>query len=348
MRYSNIALATAPVFVNYVSAYGSAIIKNSCADDVYFWSCGDTPGSMVTVGAGQSHPQTYYSKQGGGGISLKIGVKYPQGPKMGQIPGIWDQPAPNMTQFEYTVGTPGPPANAVFYDISNINGYPFVEGGVKMTSSDGSVNVACPKGVEYCQGAYNAPHDDHATGSAADHVDLTLELCSEAPGMTVGGANAGQGLSGGGSSNGASKDGSGSQGGSSGSSSGSSSGESAPPSQQPNSQSSQPPSQPSHSHDQSQGQAQGQSHDQSQGQVNAPEKLAVNAVAQGPTTTSTTPPPSITPTSTQDVVVVWNTVTADPIVVTVRPSVVPPQKRHEHVHQHAHQKINKKRHGNNN
>ena len=320
MHYSRIALAAAPVFATYVSAYGSAIIKNSCADDVYFWSCGDTPGDMFTVGAGTSHPQTYYSKKGGGGISLKIGVKYPSGPKAGQVPGIWDLPAPNMTQFEYTVGTPGPPSDAVFYDISNINGYPFVAGGVKMTSSDGSVNVACPKGVEYCQGAYNAPHDDHATGSAADHVDLTLELCSEAPGMTVGGVNAGQGGSSGGSNGG-------SQGGSSGGSHGGSSG-GPPPVQHSSSLVSQPPSQPSHSQD------------QSQGQVNAPEKLAVEAPAQA------APSPSVTPTPSQDVVVVWNTVTADPVVITV---LGKPQKRHEHdhAHGHAHQKINKKRHGNN-
>jgi len=195
MHYSRIALAVTPAIFACVSAYGSAIVKNSCGEDVYFWSCGDTPGDMITVAAGNSYPQGYYSKNDGGGISLKIGVKYPSGPKVGQIPGVWDLPAPNMTQFEYTVGTPGPPSNAVFYDISNINGYPFVEGGLKMTSSDGSVNVACPKGVQYCQAAYNAPHDDHATGSAADHVDLTLELCSDAPGMTIGGGSAGSGKS---------------------------------------------------------------------------------------------------------------------------------------------------------
>ena len=308
MHYSRIALAATPVFVASVSAYGSAIIKNSCADDVYAWSCGDTPGEMITVAGGSSHPQTYYSKSGGGGISIKIGVKYTTGSKVGQIPGIWDLPAPNMTQFEYTVGTPGPPANAVFYDISNINGYPFMPGGVKMTSSDGSVNVACPKGVEYCQGAYNAPHDDHATGSAADHVDLTLELCSDSHGMTVGGSNSG---------------------------SGGSSGGGAAPAPAPSSSSPAPAPAPSSaapqpSSVQPQQQQQPSSTPQS---VAHPEKLAVNAP---PASSSTTPPPA-------DITVV-QTITAEPVVVTV--SALQKRHEHDHVHQHVHNKFNKKRHGN--
>ncbi|KAL6720145.1 hypothetical protein ACLMJK_002066 [Lecanora helva] len=317
MHYSRIALAATPVLFTYVSAYGSAIIKNSCADDVYYWSCGDTPGEMKTVAGGSSHPETYYSKNGGGGISLKIGVKYPSGPKAGQIPGIWDLPAPNMTQFEYTVGTPGPPANAVFYDISNINGYPFMAGGVKMTSSDNKVNVACPKGVQYCQGAYNAPHDDHATGSAADYVDLTLELCSDAPGMTIGGSNAGSG----------------------GSSGGSSGGNDQKPSPEPSSSapvaapaSSSPPSQPS----------------TSDSSVAAPEKLAVNApkqqADQQPKQEVKEAKADSPNAAEQPNVTVVQTITADPVVVTVHAK--PKEKRHDHAHQHVHNKINKKRHGN--
>lgn len=326
MHYSQIALAATPVFFTYVSAYGSAIIKNSCADDVYFWSCGDTPGEMTTVKGGSSHSEPYYSKAGGGGISLKIGVKYSSGPKAGQIPGIWDLPAPNMTQFEYTVGTPGPPANAVFYDISNINGYPFVAGGVKMTSPDGKVNVVCPKNVQYCQAAYNAPHDDHATGSAGDHVDLTMELCHDAPGITIGGTNAGSGGSDDGHHDGS--DGGHHDGGSSGDSS------PAPQSSAPaTTPASSPPAQPSQTqqqpqHDEHHDDQHEQTQQKSQEQVAAPEKLAVNA-----------------PAPAQADVTVVRTITADPVVVTVN-AQAGNHKRHEHVHQHVHNKINKKRHGN--
>lgn len=317
MHISRIALAATPILFTTVSAYGNAIIKNSCGDDVYFWSCGDKAGDMITVPAGESHSEEYFTKKDKGGPSLKIAVKS----KAGKIPDIWQQPAPEVTQFEYTVGSDGPPSSAVFYDISNIDGYPFVAGGVKVTSSDGSVNVACPKGVRYCQKAYNAPKDDHATGSAPDHVDLIMELCHEAPGMIVGGQNAGSGGSSGGSSDGPS-------GGS--------------PSEEHHS--STPVASPSSSPS--------PSHSDSSSEVVAPEKHAVKAPEpqqqqQQPTSSSTPPPPpQITPSPTsQDVVVVWNTVTADPVVVTVHQDA--PQKRHEHVHQHVHNKINKKRHGNN-
>ena len=306
MHYSRIALAATPIFFAYVSAYGSAIIKNSCADDVYFWSVGDSPGDMTTVAGGSSSsPQTYYSKSGGGGISMKIGTKYTSGPKTGQIPGIWDLPAPNMTQMEYTVGSPGPPANAVFYDISNINGYPFVKGGVKMTSSDGSVNVMCPKDVQYCQAAYNAPHDDHATGSAPDHIDLTLELCSDAHGMTVGGANAGQGGSGGGSNGGSPQE-----------PAPSSSTPIATPVSSPAAQVTPPP--------------------QSSSPVAAPEKLAVAAPANKEEQQQGGSPPDV---------IVTHTVIADPVMITVHANAKEKRHDHDHVHQHVHNKINKKRHG---
>ena len=190
MQYRNIALAAAPLFAAYANAdYGNAVVKNSCGNAAYFWSCGDSEGPLVVIAPGKSHSEPYFTKSSGGGPSLKIASTYASGPKAGEAPAsIFELPQPNITQFEYTVGSPGPPGKHVWYDISNINGYPFVNGGVKMTSSDGSVNVACPKDVLYCQSAYNAPHDDHATGSAPEHVDLTLELCSDAPGAMAGGA----------------------------------------------------------------------------------------------------------------------------------------------------------------
>ncbi|MCJ1276064.1 hypothetical protein MMC21_003869 [Puttea exsequens] len=195
MHYSTVALAASPILfaASSFASYGTATVKNSCGDEAYFWSCGDDPGTRITIAAGSSHSEAYYSKSGGGGPSLKIASKYASGPRAGDAPqSIFDQPQPNITQFEYTVGTPGPPANAVFYDISNINGYPFVAGGLHMTSSDGKVDVHCPKDVQYCQAAYNAPHDDHATGSAAEVVDLIMELCSDAPGvMAAGGSSSG-------------------------------------------------------------------------------------------------------------------------------------------------------------
>ena len=314
MHYSKIALAATPVFAAYANAgYGNAIVKNSCGDAAYFWSCGDSEGQLVVIGPGSSHSEAYYTKSGGGGPSLKIASSYASGPKMGQAPAsIYDLPQPNITQFEYTVGSPGPPANMVWYDISNINGYPFVNGGLKMTSSDGSVNVACPKDVQYCQSAYNAPHDDHATGSAPQSVDLTMELCSDDPGVMAGGGDGGS--SGGGET----------------SAPESSAAAPAPaPSSTPPTSSTSP----------------------SLGDGKPQEKVAVQAPVSTPVSTpSTTPAPSAPAPkeAPEEDVIVYVTTTAAPEIVTVHAMApAPKEKRHDHVHQHAHQKINKKRHGNN-
>ncbi|KAL2041628.1 hypothetical protein N7G274_005412 [Stereocaulon virgatum] len=316
MHYSKIAVAATPVFAAYASALGSAIVKNSCGDAAYFWSCGDTVGEKITIAPGSSHTEGYKSKSGGGGMSLKIASSYRDGPKAGLAPeSIYDQPQPQITQFEYTVGSPGPPSNMVWYDISNINGYPFVNGGVKITSSDGSVNVECPKGVQYCKAAYNAPHDDHATGSAPESVNLVMELCSDAPGVMAGG---GAGSSGG-SSEGSSppqKD----------------SAKPAPaPASTPESPPPQRPQQPQ--------QQQKPASSPPAGNDGAPvERLAQPVAAPSPTTTEPPAPPP-----KQEDVVVYVTETAQPVVVTVHAMA---EKRDAHVHQHAHNKIHKRRHGN--
>ena len=309
MHYSKIALAATPVFAAYAYAgYGKAIVKNSCGDAAYFWSCGDSEGELVVIGPGSSHSEAYYTKSTGGGPSLKIASSYASGPKAGKAPSsIYDLPQPNITQFEYTVGSPGPPSNMVWYDISNINGYPFVNGGLKMTSSDGSVNVACPKDVLYCQAAYNAPHDDHATGSAPETVDLTLELCSDNPGAMAGGSG------------------------------GSSSGGDSPP---PESSSAAPAPAPSST-------AQTSSASTNSGDGKPQEKVAVQAPASTPSTTPppAAPTPDKASNAQEEDVIVYVTTTAAPEIVTVH-AMAPKEKRHDHVHQHAHQKINKKRHGN--
>ena len=310
MHYTKIALVATPVLAAYVNAqYGNAVVKNSCGDAAYFWSCGDSEGPLVVIGPGSSHTEAYYTKSEGGGPSLKIASAYASGPKIGKAPAsIYDLPQPNITQFEYTVGSPGPPANMVWYDISNINGYPFVNGGLKMTSSDGSVNVACPANVEYCQSAYNAPHDDHATGSAPQSVDLTLELCSDSPGAIAGG--------GGGSSSGGGE-------------------------QAPESSSAAPAPAPSST-------PQTSSASPDLGAGTPQEKVAVHAPVSTPSTTPAPPaPPAPSPVEAhEDDVIVYVTTTAAPEIVTVH-AMAPKEKRHDHVHQHAHQKINKKRHGNN-
>jgi len=341
MQYRILAVAITPIFfASTFAAYGQATVKNSCGDEAYFWSCGDSEGKKVTIAPGDSHSESYSTKSSGGGLSLKIATKYHSGEKAGEAPGsIYDLPQPNITQFEYTIGSPGPPTNQVWYDISNINGYPFVAGGLKMTSSDGSVSVACPKDVQYCQAAYNAPHDDHATGSAHESVELIMELCSDAPGIMAAGGSSSSSSSG--SSSGGSSD----------------SNPNAAPvvsSAAPIASSTQaaPLASSTQAAPQEQQQHQDQQQQQEQ-QTQSPrptsEKVAEKPAApvQASPSPATTPPPT---NANEDPVIVWVTHTAQPEIVTkhIGPdgqSWDSKAKRDQHVHQHLHNKINKKRHG---
>ncbi|PGH36065.1 hypothetical protein GX50_01077 [[Emmonsia] crescens] len=138
---------------------GTARVKNNCPHPVYLWSVANT-GNVPshTINPGGTYDEQYRSNPNGGGISLKIS----------------NTPSDAaVTQFEYTLAGP-----KVFYDISNINGYPLVHGGVSLTPSSGQCpGVICQAGDHFCKEAYNQPHDDHATHACASSADLTMTLC---------------------------------------------------------------------------------------------------------------------------------------------------------------------------
>ncbi|OAX80692.1 hypothetical protein ACJ72_04969 [Emergomyces africanus] len=153
------ALAAAAAFSALPSALaGTASVKNNCDCPVYLWSVanlGNVP--RHTINPGETYVEEYRTNPNGGGISLKISKNYSD---------------LVITQFEYTLAGP-----KVFYDVSNINGYPFVDFGVSLASPSGSCPaVHCPPGVKLCKGAYNNP-DDIATLACSSSQDLTMILC---------------------------------------------------------------------------------------------------------------------------------------------------------------------------
>lgn len=179
MRYSTIALAAMPGFFSLASGLGTFTIKNSCGTDIHYVHDVDTCETVLTIPAGtSSEPCTYLTKaDGSGGPSVKMALEKT----------ICSPNPPPITQFEYTVGW----AEKVFTDLSNINGvpYPFVDGGVKLTSSDNSVSVSCAAGIEDCSGAYNTPDQNEATKAAPETADLLVEVCWDKPGAYGGGDN---------------------------------------------------------------------------------------------------------------------------------------------------------------
>ena len=166
MVRSSLALAALPTLVALASAKGKVQILNQCEYSVNLWSCADQDSKMYTVHPGKDYEEDYKSKNDGGGISIKIAIN---------ATTLYTYPAPPVpiTQLEYTLG-----GGKIWYDISNINGYPFKDNGLNLTTSDGGgPTVKCPPGVAHCDAAYNKPDDDHATGATAESADLIMVLC---------------------------------------------------------------------------------------------------------------------------------------------------------------------------
>ena len=302
MRYSTVALAAMPGFFALASGLGTFSIKNSCGTDIHYVHDVDSCDTVLTVPAGSSSdPTTYQTKaDGGGGPSVKMALETT----------ICSADPPPITQFEYTVGW----ASKVFTDLSNINGdpYPFVQGGVKLTSSDNSVSMACAAGILDCTAAYNTPTENSATTAAPETADLLVEICWDKPGAYG-----------------------------SGSESSSSSPAAAPVS---------PVVQPDDPVVQEQAQATPASSTAPAPSSPPEPSVTPSPVPEPSVTPSPSPSPIVngSPVVVDEVEVII-TVTETAPVVWVTEHVGGPQKRkrdHDHVHQHVHNnKIHKKRHG---
>ncbi|EQL33036.1 hypothetical protein RJZ56_002630 [Blastomyces dermatitidis] len=159
--YTKVFVAAATAFATLVPSVlaGNAIVKNNCPFPVYLQSVcenGNVPRHKIEPGA--TFTEQYRAKPDGGGCSLKISD---------------ETSGSEITQFEYTLS-----GEKVFYDVSNIDGYPFMENGVSLSSTTHDCPVVnCQAGVRLCKGAYNKPDDDHATHACASSSDLTLTLC---------------------------------------------------------------------------------------------------------------------------------------------------------------------------
>ncbi|PGH21585.1 hypothetical protein AJ80_03145 [Polytolypa hystricis UAMH7299] len=142
---------------------GTASIKNQCKDTAYLWSIAGSAGEdMITLKSGETYSEEYRKNGNGGGLSIKIAL---------------DKHQNDVSQFEYTLSDS---EDKVYYDLSNIDGYPFKEGGISITPSDPDCpTVTCPAGEGTCKEAYNQPYDDHATHGCPIESDLAMVLCPD-------------------------------------------------------------------------------------------------------------------------------------------------------------------------
>ena len=150
------------LLMDLIKCLGVAIIENQCRFEVYAWSVANVTNATtnsLTPGIG-GFAETFRTNPNGGGISLKIATT--------QNDSI-------ITQFEYTYHTN---ESNVYYDISNVNGYPFAEWGIALNPSfTNCSSIVCTPEVLICSNVYNEPNDDYAVKSCDTSSNLTLTLC---------------------------------------------------------------------------------------------------------------------------------------------------------------------------
>ncbi|EAS36563.3 GPI anchored cell wall protein [Coccidioides immitis RS] len=157
--------AVASIFPVALGA-GTVIIENQCADDVYLWSTAEKASEMKTFHSGEKYTEQYRLNKNGGGISIKMSL---------------DKSMKDISQIEYTLD-----GQKVWYDLSNIDGYPFKDGGVSIAPSDSSCpKVYCAAGDAKCKEAYNKSDDNDATKACASTADLQVQLCAEKKGAKL-------------------------------------------------------------------------------------------------------------------------------------------------------------------
>ncbi|KAJ9607771.1 hypothetical protein H2200_007849 [Cladophialophora chaetospira] len=163
MQFKNFVTGAAVLLASAssVSAVGTATVVNNCGFPVYYASVGGSsnPGMQELQG---SYSQSY--SQQGVGVSIKLSPE--------------DSTGGPISQFEFTWAN-----GKISYDISNINGNPFSNGGMSLVPSMQNdpnnptcVPVNCPAGDAVCSAAYNQP-DDVRTMVCSEQSSLTLTLC---------------------------------------------------------------------------------------------------------------------------------------------------------------------------
>jgi hypothetical protein len=143
-------------------AVGSASVTNMCSFPVYYASIAGQPSPMQAMAPGGSMSQAYSLP--GQGVSVKLAMN--------------DSESGPLSQFEYTWAS-----GKINYDLSNINGYPFQDGGITITPSMENdpnnptcVPIVCPAGSAVCSAAYNQPSDTR-TMVCSDQSSISLTLC---------------------------------------------------------------------------------------------------------------------------------------------------------------------------
>jgi hypothetical protein len=148
---------------------GQAVVLNSCNQSIWYTSVSNVAPPVAELLPGLIYRETFRIYPGGnGGISIKLG---------------YDQDLTTILQFEYTYV---PSSYEVWYDLSNLNGDPFVDDGFVLEgSSSDCKSITCAPGEEICYDAYTYPTESGVVFVCGSSNTLTLTICSASSNTTV-------------------------------------------------------------------------------------------------------------------------------------------------------------------
>lgn len=151
-----IALAAAALsLLSPAYGLGHAIVRNRCNYPVYLWSVGSEVGPQHTLQSNQGYSEQLRHDEKTGGITIKISR---------EKDGLWNG-SPQL-DFGYTVE-----GNNVWYAIGDVNGDPFANKTVSVTSSNPNCeSIVWKDGIP--------PPGIHPKMCTAEH-DVLLTLCEE-------------------------------------------------------------------------------------------------------------------------------------------------------------------------
>lgn len=148
---------------------GSIHLRNNCPFPLYVEAVANVTYLNTVLQPGRSISDPYRLTIDGKGTSLKIATQ---------------KGSSNITQVEYSACFPSKwdtgclPLQTVFYDLSNINGNPLMQYGIRIEPSfENCITITCPPNVRQCDQVYNNPDENYATKACDSSADLKVDLC---------------------------------------------------------------------------------------------------------------------------------------------------------------------------
>lgn len=158
--------------VSHAQDPGQAVVVNSCNRSLWYASVAISEPPASELLPGSTYRETFRVYPGPplpgdippGGISIKISED-----------PLWETDNGSILQFEYTYD---PVRHIVWYDLSNVNGDPFLKDGFMLRGeSPDCTTILCAPGEDTCHDAYTYPTKSGVLFTCSSNNTLVLTVC---------------------------------------------------------------------------------------------------------------------------------------------------------------------------